>query len=347
MAAATSKINSSQLVRKLETLGVPVPIATLRLWASEHIIPNYEQHQPSNKPRLKKFVGARPKKGSDAAKKRQEKRQKLEENGEKVRPGRPCSLWLSETVEQAAAVWAVRYSGLTKPRALTTEMIEAIKRAAASLDERPFAVYTLPSIIGPLSTQRIASEDIKMKFVREDYDRLDLFPGADNTEKADFLNKLVVIWVAAIEKVRAWESDGIKAQAAESEWGRLLPSQIDFSQIDPWRVAVPCPWRIDKPALVKLYWLSRQPKNKNKSREFLRPPFPWQRTLSESYRDDLILFENFLDTRAFFRIDVTDSDEWAKTELEETERKLRSSTSPMEKLPLEIHQAWLRSWFGV
>jgi len=208
MAAATSKINSNQLIRKLETLGVPVPIATLRLWASEHIIPNYEQHQPSNTPRLSKFVGARPKKGSDAAKKRQEKRQKLEENGEKVRPGRPCSLWLSETVEQAAAVWAVRYSGLTKPRALTTEMIKAIRCAATSLDERPFAVYTLPPVTGPLSKQRIASEDIKMKFVREDYDGLDLFPGTDNTEKADFLNKLVVIWVAAVEKHRPRNRNG-------------------------------------------------------------------------------------------------------------------------------------------
>jgi hypothetical protein len=337
-------INSNQLIRKLETLGAPVPIATLRLWASEGIISNYEEPGLNNKPRLKKLVGARPKEGSDAAKKRQEKMQKLEENGEKVRPGRPCSLWLPETVEQAAAVWAVRYSGLIKPRALKTKMIEVIRRAATTLYERPFAVYTLPPVTGPLSTRNVAAEDIKMKFVSEDCDGLDLFPGENSTAKADCLNELVETWVAAKEKVKQWEYDGIDAQieADPDLMWQFTPAKIDSSQFDPWLIEVPCPWRIDSPACVELEWLSRPSKN---GRAFSRWPYRWQRTLRKSDRDKIVLYENGVDTREFFKIDVTDSQGWAKATFEEKESKIRSSTSPREKMELELEAARLKSWF--
>lgn len=329
-------INSNQLIRKLETLGVPVPIATLRLWASEDIIPNYEEHGPANKPRLKKLVGARPKEGSDAAKKRQEKMQKLEEDGEKVRPGRPCSLWLPETVEQAAAVWAVRYSGLIKPRALTTEMIKVIKRAAAMLDERPFAIYTLPSVTGPLSTQHIDLESIEMTFVSENCDGLDLFPGKKYTEKAACLNELVVSWVAAREKVRAWAAKGMSATYIVEHYpnfASLTPGEVDFSQIDPWRANVPCPWRIDRPARVALHWWSRP--SKNKALEFGRMAFPVQRTLTKSDRNKIVLYENGVDTREFFKIDVGDREGWAKAELEKTDREIEVRERTLLRLRME------------
>lgn len=326
-------MNSTQLINRLDKLGIKIRIDTLRSWAKHGLIPEYETYYEL---RPKKQPGRPPKPGSKKAKEREEREK------EKKRPGH-YSTWPSDTVEEAAAVWAVRQCGFIKQRTLTSEMIQVIKRAAAVLDERPFAVYTLPPVIGPLSTQHIAPEDIKMKFVSEECDGLSLFPGADNTEKADSLNKFVVIWVAAIEKLRLWKSEGIKAQV-ESEWGSEWEdhlTEIDFSQIDPWKVAVPCPWPIDKPARVTLIWWSWDS-------EFWKPLFPSQTPLSESDFDDLILLENLVDTRSFFRIDVTDGSgsvkarlEEIERRLEETERKMRRSTSPVEKVTLNIHREQL------
>ena len=260
--------------------------------------------------------------------------------------------WPDTTVEEAAAVWAVREDWRkihsVKGKRLSKDKIDVIKRAASVIGGRPFAIYTLPPITGPLSTQRLDPKDIEMKFVSEDCDGLDLFPGADLTEKVDCLNKLVISWVAAIEKVRAWKSRGIKAQLeleSGSEWETfihtLIYKEIDFSRIDPWRVEVPCPWQIDKHARVTLIWWSAD-------REFWQNPSPFQRTLlSESDRDDLFLLENGIDTRVFFKIDVTDSARWAKAKVKETEGIKRSSTSAAEQLALSIYREQLKNVFHV
>jgi len=326
-------MNSAQLINRLDKLGIKIRIDTLRSWAKQGLIPEYKTYYES---RPKKQPGRPPKPGSKKAKEREEREK------EKKRPGH-YSTWPSDTVEEVAAVWAVRQCAATKHEALTSEMIEVIKRAAAVLDERPFAVYTLPPVTGPLSTQHIAPEDINIKFVSEDFDGLDLFPGPDNTKKAERLNELVVIWVAAIEKVRVWKYEGIKVQVESelgSEWEDHL-TEIDFSQIDPWKVVVPCPWQIDKPARVTLIWWSWDS-------EFWKPLFPSQTPLSESDFDDLILSVNLVDTRTFFRIDVIDGAgsvkarlEEIERRLEETERKMRSSASPVEKVTLNIHREQL------
>jgi hypothetical protein len=260
--------------------------------------------------------------------------------------------WSDTIVEEGAAVWAVRkkwreiHSG--KKSRLSKDMIEVIKRAASVIDERPFAIYTLPPVTGPLTTQSLDPKDIEMKFVSEDCDGLALFPGADLTEKVDCLNKLVISWVAAIEKVRAWKSRGIMAQLeleSGSEWETFIHTltykEIDFSQIDPWRVEVPCPWQIDKHARVTLIWWSAD-------REFWQNPSPFQRTLlSESDHDDLFLLENGIDTRVFFKIDVTDSARWAKAKVKETEGIMRSSTSAAEQLALSLYREQLKNVFHV
>ncbi len=256
------------------------------------------------------------------------------------------SNWHKNAVEEAAAVWAVRNCGVMKPNTLKKKRIEIIRSVAARLDDdEPVAVYSLRPIAGPLSTQHIAPENIKMKFVSEDCDGLDLFPGQNSTEKADCLNELVKTWVVAIEKVRQWEYDAIHAQMMEDpDLLNLAPVEIDYSQIDPWRIEVPCPWRIEDPARVELYWGSRPSKNKNERREFRKAPFMLRRKLSKSDHDEVILFENGTDTREFFKIDVTDSEGWTKAKFEEMEREIRSSTSPLEKMMLEMQQAQLKNW---
>src|SRR5665647_2308573 len=74
------------------------------------------------------------------------------------------SNWLENAVEEAAAVWTVRNCGVMKPKALTKKRIAIIRSVAAKLDAKPFAIYTLPPVFGPLSTQHIDPEDITVKF---------------------------------------------------------------------------------------------------------------------------------------------------------------------------------------
>jgi hypothetical protein len=253
--------------------------------------------------------------------------------------------WKKEAVEEAAAVWAVRNCGVMKPKALTKKRIEIIRNIAARLDTEPFAIYTPSSIAGPLSTKRIATKDIKIEFVSEKSEGLNLFPGKKEEDKVKNLNDLVVTCITTVEKVREWMSRGIMAQAAESEWGKLTPAEIDFSQIDPWLVEVPCPWRIGKPACVKLSYFSRS--SKNNRREFSRPPFPFQRSLSKSKKNEIILLDNWVDTREFFTIDVAAGEDYAKAKKAEIESKIQSSKSPLEKMTLMISKAHIKTWFGV
>lgn len=255
------------------------------------------------------------------------------------------SNWRENAVEEAAAVWAIRNCGVMKPNTLTKKRIEIIRSVAAKLDDEPFAIYTPTSMAGPLSTKRFAAKDIEMKFLNEKCEGLDLFPGEEKEDKVNNLNKLVVTWIATVEKVQEWKSRGIKAQAAESEWGKLIPAEIDFSQIDPWRLEVQCPWRIDVPACVKLLYFSRS--SKNKGRKFSRPPFPFQRGLSKSDHNEIVLLDNWVDTREFFTIDVAAGEDYAKAKNAELERKIQGTKSPVEKMMLKISQASIKTWFGV
>jgi hypothetical protein len=249
--------------------------------------------------------------------------------------------WPPETVEQAAAVWAVRQKWREihdgKKKRLSRDRIEVVKRAAAVLDERPFAVYKLPIIFGPLAAQRLAPETIKMNFVSEDCDGLDLFPGADNAKKAECLNKLVVTWIIAVEKVREWKSVGMLKCIVEyhPDLAVLAPEKIDFSQIDPWQDQVPCPWRIDECVRVTLYWYSRPSKNKE-SRVFWKPPFPFQRAFSRSDRDEIVLYENNIDTRKFFKIDFGDREEAERTELEKIDHEREKNERKLQSLNVDI-----------
>jgi hypothetical protein len=173
-----------------------------------------------------------------------------------------------------------------------------------------------------------------MKFVSEDFDGLELFPGQTPQEKAECLNELVVAWIAAVEKVRKWKSNGRRACLMSNHPDlakKLPPFMIDFSQIDPWREEVPCPWRIDKHARVTIFWFSWPSKNKT-SREFWRPLFPGGITLSESDHNEIILYENYMDTRGFFKIDVGDREEAVRTEREKIAREINENFRKLQSL---------------
>jgi hypothetical protein len=276
--------------------------------------------------------------------------------------------WLPDALEQAAAVWWVRekYRRMygEEKKGLSKDHINVIKRAASVLDKRPFAIYHFPLVKGPLSTQHIDPEAITMTFVSDDFDGVNRFPGEKLEERTLCLNTLVVAWVAAREKVREWAYKGMSATYILKHYPELCHlawGEIDFLQIDPWRVDLPCPWRIDRPARVALLWTSQPPKSKyDEDWKFGKwaPPFATQLTeLSASAREDddlgdeIVIYENGVDTREFFKIDVGDREGYAKAkvekiepELEEKERELRrlgiekipvSTISAMEKKPFE------------
>ncbi len=319
-------MDSLQLVTRLKELGISTKIDKLRRWSKQGLIPGYEIYYQPKRRRL-----GRPENPAKA-----KKEGRIIEN---ARLGR-VSKWPEEALEEAAAVWAVRHINTDVKRdgiKVTAEVSELIRRVAAMLDESPFAVYTLPPITGPLSTRHIVPEDIEINFVSEDFDGLDLVPGEDNAKKANYLNTMVVTWITAVEKVRTWQAEGMKASIMEHhpDLAALTPAEIDFSRIDPWQVPVPCPWRITKPARVKLFWWSRPSNNNNGSRKFWKLPFPWQRDLSESDRDEIVLYENFVDTREFFKIDVGDREGWVRDQLEKTERELEEKERELQRLGIE------------
>ena len=92
-----------------------------------------------------------------------------------------------------------------------------------------------------------------------------------------------------------------------------------------------CPWKIDKPARVTLFWFS-WPSKKKGGRDFWRPLFPRAVTLTESDRDDIELYENYIDTRAFFKIDVEDREGIAKTEREKITREINENLNKLRSL---------------
>jgi hypothetical protein len=258
--------------------------------------------------------------------------------------------WPPEALEQSAAVWWVRkkYSTMygKKKKKLSKDQINVIKRAASVLDKSPFAVYHLSPITGPLSRQEIAPEAITMTFIREDFDGINLFPGKKPQERLDCLNTLVVGWIAAREKVRAWVYKGMSLVSIMKVYPSLEPGEV-FSQIDPWRVVDatetetgspidPPPWRLDRPARVALLWRSRPSKSKHstdwKFSKWNIPPL--QTRLNDSDRDEIVVYENWVDTREFFKIDV-DREGYARAEIEKKERELEEVEREMCRLGME------------
>jgi len=211
--------------------------------------------------------------------------------------GRGCkSGWPEETLEQAAAVFAVRGNRMNggKSIRLSKTMIEAIDRAASWVYQSGYAQYTLPRIVGPLLQHRqIPYEDIQVKFIPENFEGLDQFPGKNNTTKSDLLNSLVIKWITTLEKVR-FSREMEKKLAPIEGWERRFPNAL---------------WSVKKPACVILssWWEPLEAINHKgepvPGRQYkLGPPM-----LAQSTCDKIVRWENNVDTRKLFKISYDDS----------------------------------------
>ena len=211
-------IDSEQLLERLKTLGVKeTPIDTLQRWANEGSIPKYTTYYK----RTEKLQGRRPttEKGK---KKREEKKKKLGIG----RPGR-YSAWPPETVEEAAAVWAVRHKEKENGVRITAEMIKIIKEMASHV-YHGYAIYTIPPFMrvhSEVSCSVVSHTDIQLQFAPPRISRPDgsdailLFPGRDKKDKVALLDSLIVKWIAAIAKVRyTRDQEELARQAGRSSF---------------------------------------------------------------------------------------------------------------------------------
>lgn len=187
------KINSKQLITRLQKLDIKTNIEELRRWSKKELIPEYKTHyQPKRKKR------GRPQNPEKARKKG------IVE--QKARVG-PVSEWPEESVLWAAAVWAVRYCGGIKSRALTKEMIDVIRRSAKSIYSSAPVECTIPPITRWLGGEQPLPfpEQFHLQFAPNypaDDKRILLFPGETHEERIEKLNELIKLWIATIEKAR-------------------------------------------------------------------------------------------------------------------------------------------------
>jgi hypothetical protein len=124
--------------------------------------------------------------------------------------------WPQKALEEAAAVWAIRHCGVIKPNALNTEMILKIKDQANDVYDKAYVICEIPPIIRCFGGLQPRQHPLlfKTQFVsaygpKEGHKKMNetilLFPGETEEERADVLNKLVKVWIAAVEKVRYTE----------------------------------------------------------------------------------------------------------------------------------------------
>jgi len=109
--------------------------------------------------------------------------------------GRAVS-WTWDAVAEAAAIWAIKNAGILKAPP-SKKMIDAIKLTEYAVYQWPPAKYSPP----PPGT-KITAESVRVKFVDDERQDLDSYPGRTPAERSDLLNSLVVVWICAIEKAR-------------------------------------------------------------------------------------------------------------------------------------------------
>lgn len=294
-------IDSAEFTNRLEKLDVKIDVTTLRNWSKKGLIPSYET-----------FYEHRVKKRGRPPDPGKAEKQGIVVEDRTIKRGRPGirSSWPIDALEQAAALSEVLKKSGAKNA--STDKIKAIKRAAALVYERRYVIYSLPQVVGsPLRDRQISHKDIQLHFVPPNFKGLELFPGADNAEKADVLNALVVTWITTIAKVQF--STGLEAKLHD------VMSEEEISL----RL-----WPVSKPArIILLSWWEPIVGYHNgeaiegRNIKFHPDGFLWP---CESDRDEVVLWENNVDTRKLFNISYDDSK--AHTE--------------------ELYQEWEARYFG-
>jgi len=147
-------VNFEELSSRLEELGIVIPGGTIRRWRWQGLIEGPEA-------RWKGPHGGR---------------------------GRFME-WPERTVEDIAAMWAVRRDG-SQALPPSAKRIEQIKSVVQNFYRWPIATYKLPpfTLAGPMRGTTLKCSDIKMRFAEDER-----------------LHQLVVKWIIAVEKAkRLW-----------------------------------------------------------------------------------------------------------------------------------------------
>ncbi len=153
--------------------------------------------------------------------------------------------WPDEAVEEAAAVWAVRHSGISKPRNYTKEIIEEIRERAQLFLESPNVIHEPPPdfVLSTPNPSYVYTFDMLETKVNKD----------------DTIHKLVLTWIAAKMKARHNE-ESLRNEERE------IKSKI-------WKIS-------DDPVKVIVHWHSKLMLAKNPLLKDL-PADDFERTLKE------------------------------------------------------------------
>lgn len=207
-------MDTKGLIEQLDKLGVTISPSTLRSWSRDGFIPRYESYY-QKKPKKRRGHPSK-----DA--KERESKQKLnndwaqtivgiagaKESERKLKPPGHYSYWPPETLEQAAAIWAV----LRHRKGITMKMVKIVKKELLRVYAGGPAVYVIPPMTRSIAeVNEIKYTDINLQLVLgitpEWSDAAEkLFKGQNKEEKAEkkiqLLDELIKKWVATVAKVQ-------------------------------------------------------------------------------------------------------------------------------------------------
>ncbi len=207
-------MDTKELTEQLDKLGITISASRLQSWSRDGFIPRYESYY-QEKPKKKR---GRPSKDA----KERERKQELNNDwaqtivgivGAKERemkqkpPGR-YSYWPPETLEQAAAIWAV----LRDRKGITMKMVKIVKKQLPWVYAGGPVVYLIPPMTRSIAeVNEIKYTDIKLQLVlgitpewSEATEKL--FKDQNKEEKAEkklqLLDELIKKWIATVAKVQ-------------------------------------------------------------------------------------------------------------------------------------------------
>ena len=155
------------------------------------------------------------------------------------------SEWPATVVEEAAAVWGVRHSGLAARNTLTAEFIFSIKKAAERAYTSPNAIHMLPSnveITTPNPSDIYDFHQLETRLV-----------------KHERFNQLLITWIAVSAKVRnndEGQQDAERVKKIEKAHPESQKTERTMKELG----AVSCPrynfFKIRDPVRAVIHWRS-------------------------------------------------------------------------------------------
>lgn len=174
------------------------------------------------------------------------------ENGKVVKGAGKTSNWPPKTIEEAAAVWAVRHSSIASKNALTPENISGIKEIVKQTFASLKVIHELPSnfiLTTPNPSDIYNFNTLDTRLVKD----------------KEF-NQLLVTWIAAKAKVRNNEKANDEAERIK-KIKDVHPELQEWERVSRELNAVSNPryrfFKMDDPVRVIMHWHSRLLRIKN------------------------------------------------------------------------------------